>query len=306
MLCRTPFMRMKIEMEKLGDQTIWSYFDNVSKARPAKNQNIRAGIGHPVSSYLELAKKIAELQFRNRHHVLLFRGQKADYRTTKNNSMLKASIFRLDNSKVPGEHTLVKRFEMLRKAESLLSDRYEDQRLLGFDQLRKQRIIRWAVLQHYEVCPTPLLDVTHSLRIAASFATIDNDCDEAFIFAFAVPNVSGAVTASVEAGLQIVRLSSACPPDAVRPHIQEGYLLGEYPEISDFSQQSKYDYYEMDFGRRLIAKFRFKPATFWGNDNYPPASKAALYPIEEGDPLSKIAAEVAQLISQEIQTDVSP
>ena len=85
-----------------------TYFDNVSKARPAKNQDIRAGIGHPVSSYLELAKKIAELQFRNRHHVLLFRGQKADYRTTKNNSMLKASIFRLENSKVPDEHTLVK------------------------------------------------------------------------------------------------------------------------------------------------------------------------------------------------------
>lgn len=286
-------------MDKLGEQTIWSYFDNQSTARPAKNQKIRAGIGHSVSSYLELAKKVAELQFLNRHHVLLFRGQKADYRTTKNNSMLKASIFRLESSKIPREQTLVNRFETLKTAEGLLSEKYENQRLLGFDRLRKQRIIRWAILQHYEVCPTPLLDVTHSLRIAASFATANNVCDEAFIFAFAVPNVSGAVTASAEAGLQIVRLSSACPPDAVRPHIQEGYLLGEYPEISDFSQHSKYGYYEMDFGRRLIAKFRFNPDTFWSNEHYPPASEAALYPSEEGDPLSTIAAEVAQLISQE-------
>lgn len=286
-------------MDKLGEQTIWSYFDNQSTARPAKNQKIRAGIGHSVSSYLELAKKVAELQFLNRHHVLLFRGQKADYRTTKNNSMLKASIFRLEGSKIPREQTLVNRFETLKTAEGLLSEKYENQRLLGFDRLRKQRIIRWAILQHYEVCPTPLLDVTHSLRIAASFATVNNVRDEAFIFAFAVPNVSGAVTASAEAGLQIVRLSSACPPDAVRPHIQEGYLLGEYPEISDFSQHSKYGYYEMDFGRRLIAKFRFNPNTFWGNEHYPSASEAALYPSEEGDPLSTIAAEVAQLISQE-------
>lgn len=284
-------------MDKLGEQTIWSYFDNQSTARPAKNQKIRAGIGHSVSSYLELAKKVAELQFLNRHHVLLFRGQKADYRTTKNNSMLKASIFRLESSKIPREQTLVNRFETLKTAEGLLSEKYEIQRLLGFDRLRKQRIIRWAILQHYEVCPTPLLDVTHSLRIAASFATVNNVRGEAFIFAFAVPNVSGAVTASAEAGLQIVRLSSACPPDAVRPHIQEGYLLGEYPEISDFSQHSKYGYYEMDFGRRLIAKFRFNPDTFWSNEHYPPASEAALYPSEEGDPLSTIAAEVAQLIS---------
>ena len=42
-----------------------------------------------------------------------------------------------------------------------------------------------------------------------------------------VPNLSGAITASAEAGLQIVRLSSVCPPSAVRPHIQEGYLLGD-------------------------------------------------------------------------------
>ncbi|MBB2708156.1 MULTISPECIES: FRG domain-containing protein [Rhizobium] len=286
-------------MDKLGEQTIWSYFDNQSTARPAKNQKIRAGIGHSVSSYLELAKKVAELQFLNRHHVLLFRGQKADYRTIKNNSMLKPSIFRLEGSKIPREQTLVNRFETLKTAEGLLSEKYENQRLLGFDRLRKQRIIRWAILQHYEVCPTPLLDVTHSLRIAASFATVNNVRDEAFIFAFAVPSVSGAVTASAEAGLQIVRLSSACPPDAVRPHIQEGYLLGEYPEISDFSQHSKYGYYEMDFGRRLIAKFRFNPDMFWSNEHYPPASEAALYPSEEGDPLSTIAAEVAQLISQE-------
>ena len=44
-------------------------------------------------------------------------------------------------------------------------------------------------------------------------------------------------------------------------HLQEGYLLGEYPEIADFEQKTHYEDYEMDFGQRLIAKFRFNPST---------------------------------------------
>ena len=94
-------------------------------------------------------------------------------------------------------------------------------------------------------------------------------------------------------------MSSACPPDAVRPHIQEGYLLGEYPEITDFEQNAQYRYYEMDFGRRLIAKFRFNPDTFWKSQNYPKASDAALYPGEHRDPLLQIATEIKKTTGQE-------
>ena len=46
-----------------------------------------------------------------------------------------------------------------------LNDRVEN------DRLRRQRILRWSILQHYEICDTPLLDVTQSIRIAASFAS---------------------------------------------------------------------------------------------------------------------------------------
>ncbi len=40
-------------------------------------------------------------------------------------------------------------------------------------------MLRWAILQHYEVCRTPLLDVTQS--IAASFASMVNG-DERYVF----------------------------------------------------------------------------------------------------------------------------
>jgi hypothetical protein len=276
-------------MEKIGSQSIWSFFDANPTSRPASNHAIRGGCGHPVNSYLELARKVAELQFLNRDHVLLFRGQSKDHLTTKGNSMLKASIFRHEGKKVPSRAALERRFATLQQAEKLLVEAYVGAKLKGPERLRRQRLIRWSILQHYEICKTPLLDVTHSLRVAASFASDRNDGDEAYLYAFGVPNLSGAVTASSEAGLQIVRLSSACPPDAVRPHIQEGYLVGEYPEIPDYEQQSHYPFYEMDFGRRLVAKFRFNPKTFWTSENYQPAPHAALYPNERRDPLLEIA-----------------
>jgi hypothetical protein len=278
-------------MEKIGNQKIWSYFDDAAKARTAANLAIRGAAGHRVKTYFELAKKVAELQFLNREHVLLFRGQSADYRTTKGNSLLKASAFRLAKGKMPTARILERRFQVLKLAEAALAERYAKEGFLGRERLKRQRILRWAILQHYEVCPTPLLDVTHSLRIAASFASIGS-VDEAFLFVLGVPNLSGAVTASSEANLQIVRLSSACPPEAVRPHLQEGYLLGEYPEIADFEQNAHYSHYEMDFGRRLIAKFRFNPVTFWKSPNFPRATDEALYPKDHRDPLLSVAQDV--------------
>ena len=160
--------------------------------------------------------------------------------------------------------------------------------VLPEERLRRHRILRWSILQHYEVCTTPLLDVTHSLRIAASFASLAENTT-CFLYVLGVPNLSGAITASAEAGLQIVRLSSVCPPSAVRPHIQEGYLLGEYPDMAGTEQKENYFPYEMDFGRRLVAKFSFTPASFWKNDNFSQVTKTALYPSEKSDPLYRLA-----------------
>lgn len=284
-------------MEKIGNQRIWSYFDGAPQVRAASNHMIRAGEGHFVNSYPELAKKLAELQYLNRDHVLLFRGQSNDYRTAKGNSMLKASSFRLESGKVPSKTVLGERFSRLRNAEINLVGQYVEADLSGADRIKRYRTLRWAILQHYEVCATPLLDVTQSLRIAASFATLDNRSDRAFVFVFGVPNLSGAITSSSEAGLQIIRLLSACPPDAVRPHLQEGYLLGEYPEIADIDQNAHYSFYEMDFGRRLIAKFCFDPNRFWTNPNFPLATDKALYARQQSDKLRNIAESIKMKLS---------
>lgn len=278
-------------METIGRSEIWSYFNDQADIQRAGNAEIRKGPGHTVSSYLELAKKVATLQFKNPEHVLLFRGQTGDYRNQKKNTTLKPSLFRPRRGEKgnPDQTLLVQRFGFMDDAERELVALYGEQP--DFDgklTLQRHRILRWAILQHYEVCFTPLLDVTHSLRIAASFGS-DDAADHAFLYVLGVPNISGSVTASAEAGLQIVRLSSVCPPSAVRPHIQEGYLVGEYPDMPDFDQKQHYGAYEIDFGRRLVAKFKFDPRSFWSDHDFPKVGRNALYP-ERNDPLNEIAA----------------
>jgi hypothetical protein len=279
-------------METIGQTELWSFFDAQRESRKAKSAEIRKGNGHEVPSFLDLATRVAELQFRNRDYVLLFRGQRRDHRNIKRNTSLKPPLFRSEENatKVPNPQRLTRRFEILRNAERELVRHYEEKKLVGLNQMKRHRILRWSLLQHYEVCKTPLLDVTQSLRIAASFAS-QEITDKAFVFVIGVPNLSGAVTASAEGGLQIVRLSSVCPPSAVRPHIQEGYLLGEYPEMGDFAQKENYAHYEIDFGRRLLAKFCFVPKRFWKNDIFPVVPKPALYP-NSSDPLYALTQQV--------------
>lgn len=279
-------------METIGSQTIWSLFDDNDKPVVASNTQIRRSPGHRVTSYVDLAQKVAALQFLNREHVLLFRGQSADHKNTSGLSTMKPTIFRpVLRKDTLSTKTLRSRFEKLKLAEMRLLALYEGENLSGADRLARHRLLRWSILQHYDVCRTPLLDVSQSLRVAASFATSDDQVD-AFVYVLGVPNVSGAVTASSEASMQIVRLSSACPPSAMRPHFQEGYLLGEYPEIADVRPTGSYQQAEMDFGRRLVAKFSFRPSQFWRSDTFPKLALKALYPTGSRDPLERLMADL--------------
>lgn len=278
-------------METIGSKMLWSFLPGKPQGRVCKCTELRKVDPVDVHSFLELATKIAELQFRNRDYVLLFRGQARAHTNFQHNTSLKPSLFRDASGRNPSADTLIQRFRTLYEAERILVETYTQREFAGDIWVKRHQIVRWAILQHYEVCPTPLLDVTQSLRIAASFAT-NEDSNEAFVFAVGLPNLSGAITASAEAGIQIVRLSSVCPPSALRPHIQEGYLLGEYPQMAGYEQKELYRHYEIDFGLRLIGKFRFNPQTFWKADDFPMVSKLALYPSRIDDPLCEMAAQI--------------
>jgi hypothetical protein len=283
-------------METIGKQKIWSFLDRSQECKVTTNTRVREGVGHKVNSFLELARKIAELQFLNRDHVLLFRGQGGDQRNVKGNTSVKPTLFRPEGKGNPDRATLEKRFEILARAERALVGRYQAAGFRGLDRIKRHHVLRWSILQHYEVCATPLLDVTHSIRIAASFASLCGK-SRAYLFVLGVPNLSGAVTASAEAGLQIVRLASVCPPQAMRPHIQEGYLLGQYPEVTGIAERENYFHYEMDFGLRLVAKFYFEPNSFWTDNDFLEVAESALYPNAK-DPLHQLALDVQKEVGK--------
>lgn len=286
-------------MEPVGKTTLWSFLDGSDKCQRVTNFKVRGDLGNPVANYRELASKVAELQWRNRGHVMLFRGQGGDWRSTKSLTMLRPTIFRPHAGKKTLSQTMVeKRFGALASAEGALAAGFQAKLRTGRDRVAKERLLRWAILQHYEVCPTPLLDVSQSLRIAASFGSTTMP-REAYLFVLAVPHITGAITAHAESGLQILRLSSVCPPSAIRPHIQEGYLLGEYPEMIGIDQAKNYSHYEMDFGRRIVAKFRFNPSKFWSDDTFPMVPQAALYP-QSKDWIETLTGEIKATVSPTI------
>ena len=286
-------------METLGQTEIWSFIEDSKDPRRCSNEEIRMSSGHRVPDYFDLAKKVAALQFLNPSYVLLFRGQCADYKEA-GQTTLKPRIFRPSTGQTtpPTASSLQGRFDRLGRAEKLLAERYgEEVGHLGNRFIRRYRIVRWSVLQHYEVCRTPLLDVTHSLRIAASFACPNVDASEAFVFVLAVPQLSGAVTVNIEAGLQMVRLTSVCPPYALRPHFQEGYLLGEYPDRDSFDKERPYVAEEVDFGLRLIGKLRFNPQRFWDRENFPRVRKSALYVSPDKDRIFQLTETIRQEVN---------
>jgi hypothetical protein len=285
-------------MEVIGSQRILTFSEDADGIKALTCGTIRKNGACPVRNFMDLANKIAELQFRNRDFILMFRGQHQDYRNRSGATSLKSSLMRAaDSARTVTESDIERRFRKLAVAEQVLVAEYRRQGLLGRERLERQRILRWAILQHYEICQTPLLDVTQSLRIAASFAS-HNAGRQAYLLVLGIPRVSGAVTASAEAGLQIVCLASVCPPSAVRPHIQEGYLLGEYPDVASPEQQLFYSHAEMDFGRRLIAKFSFEPDQFWDErGNFPRVTGAALYPDAAHDPMCLLAEAVKSAIA---------
>jgi hypothetical protein len=275
------------------DHDIWSFIAGQRKIQKTKVSVVRRDRGQPVRTFAELVERVAQLSFRNPEFVLFYRGQARDFSNRAGASSLYPAIFRSHTSYLK-QAEVERRFQQLLHAEDLLSEQYD---LEGARRIRVHQILRWAILQHYEVCATPLLDVTQSLRVACSFAQQQTKIG-ALIYVLGLPQISGSVTASSEHGIQIIRLLSICPPSALRPHFQEGFLLGEYPTIS-FKTKAEYDRNEFDFGERLLCKIRLGPkASFWTKD-FPVIPERALYPDARMDRLYRLA----QLIKTQLQAN---
>lgn len=106
-------------------------------------------------------------------------------------------------------------------------------------ELRDVREARWAVIQHYGLWPTPLIDLTTNLRIAALFAMDHESAEcgkerEGYVYVFGMPSETGSITFDLDQQIVLARLAAVCPPKAQRPHFQDGFLAGRFPmDVSD-------------------------------------------------------------------------
>ncbi len=242
---------------------------------------IAAKNGHVVSSYRELLKKVAALHFHNPRFKLLFRGQVKDHKLNIRgeqgvHSCLYPTIFRPHASK-PRKELLDTRFQILLEAESLLRQKVFDRAV------RDHQLVRWAILQHYGVCETPLLDVTQSLQIALSFAC-GNGEDEGFLYILAFPQLTGPVSVALESLTQVIDLSPVCPPQALRPHFQTGALVGDYPAVT--GREVSHDGKGMignSFACRLLTKFRLTNCQAWAPEGFSATPHDILFPDQDDE-----------------------
>ncbi|MCP5251636.1 MAG: FRG domain-containing protein [Nitrosomonas sp.] len=268
-------------MRSFGKQKIWSHL-SIESDEKYTNQRVRQSDPLRVKNFSDIVQVVGRIANHNPDYTLFFRGQSKDYRIKSEASSFYPTIFR-NAGKTLRQKELERRFQRLDACSSHLLKLLAERKVEGIEKLKKFPELQWSLLQHYEVCDTPLIDLTHSLRVAASFA-LNDGAPEGFLFAFAIPHPQGTITYSTEDELLNVRLLSASPYAALRPHFQEGYLVGTFPTRADSKQSSH------DLGVRLVAKLAIPEASsFWGTD-FHAIPNQALYP--ENDEIKGICEEV--------------
>ena len=267
---------------------VWCHLSKSDHERHSTS-DVRASDAFSVSTFSELMHHVARISYHNPDYSLFFRAQAEDYQTSDQQSSLYPSIYRGLFAGVSRRAILKERFSILRVAEGELLSEFRRNRYLGVSKLEKFREMRWAILQHYGVCKTPLLDLTQSLRVACSFA-LDNATTDPHVFMLGFPYPTGSISYSVEEELLNIKLISICPPRAMRPYFQEGFLVGSFPT----SEESRSP--QLDVAGRLIAKFRLRRAGFL-DENFQPIPHETLYPTD--DAMDRTCQRIKQAIGSE-------
>lgn len=260
-------------------------------ARSVAGGDIAHATPFPISTYRQLVEHVARLAYVNRDYLLFFRGQDKDYQSKAGGTTLYPAIYRGDY--LP-QRELAYRFELLSLASRMLVDRFTIEKIEGHTDVSRKKYIQWSILQHYEVVDTPLLDLTHSLRVACSFAQLASTDPTCYVYVLGLPYVTHRISIDSEEDIVNVRLLSICPPKALRPYFQEGYLAGTPDVTSDFDSKT-----EVDFRNRLIAKFAIsRGKRFWG-DGFEMTPKTALFPL--GDQIEALCTDLRAGLSKQMQ-----
>ena len=212
--------------------------------RPTAPRVIAADRGEVVVTFTGLVRAVAGLAYQCFERHLVYRGQIEDHRTQGENgrSTLKPTLYR--------HRTWRRSLEKLLDITPELQEEFHGE-------APHARAVRlyveaiWAIIQHYQLANTPLLDVTRSLHVAATFATErpENGGDR-FVYVLGTRYPSDQLSYSTVDRTVLAILQPLLPSDASRPLFQEGLLLGQWPLNLRKGARAP------DFNRLLVGKFR--------------------------------------------------
>ncbi len=285
MNCPNKELTMKSLTKKL-----WSHNSTRTKERQYVS-DICKSQPKSVQTYRDLVREIARISFNNPELNLFFRGQRTEHTIQDRGSSLYPPIFRNGKGSQRVKDVLKSRYDTLTEASAKLRAAFKRYGWPGLSTLKKFPEVCWAILQHYEICDTPLLDITSSLRVACSFALRKAE-KSATLYVIGLPHTNGSISYYADEEQIIVRLLSICPPNALRPYYQDGYLVGTFPTREVSVRKPS-----LDVAKRLVAKFHIPKEGFW-DEYFTAIPELALFPAN--DEVAEIAKEI-----EKIKTEVT-
>lgn len=266
---------------KRGDHQLTSQLDVRHRALQHALQHLEDQTESPgspesglieVSSYYALVDAVAFLSVMNKTLSPLLRGQTRDWPTAASihRKVYTVALEGDEAVKVEPRGEIGHYFSQLQGMESTVYDVLQRHGLPRWRHMKSQPAAIWAVVQHYELWPTPLVDFTTSLRVAATFAmAFDAKSKEGYVHLYGVPGLIGDLMTHTGPVLA-VRLNAVCPPSALRPHLQEGVLIGRGDR-------------EPKIASTPIARLRLDNSRgdFWHDEDFPILKRGALLPPQD-------------------------
>jgi len=264
----TKLVRKKGSGWNFERELVWERLD-------ATVNKIRASDGYRVTSFRELMDEVAYVTLSNRNYEMYYRGQSRDYKNNQGayykeqNRIAKSTIY--PTICRPGRKPDGTLKYSIRRPQ--IQTRYDELRDI-IDAFSGKRSYfneyYYALFQHYDILPTPFIDVTQSLRVAATFALRKSATGYVYVFGLPYPNQSISYFRDME--IVLMKLQNIVPAKALRPRFQEGFLVGKFP-IKPTKENGD------DLANRMVAKFLVDNTngTFW-DKYFQPMPDDVLYP----------------------------
>lgn len=179
-----------------------------SKLSARKIRSIIRSNSIRIENFHELIMEIAELSYKNPDVMLFYRGQSVNYKKEKYSTLYPTIYRSVEKKEIKND------FKTLKLASTELLDKLIEHKNEIDDgelkEIRDIKLLQHSILQHYEVCKTPFLDVTQSLKVACSFAISENN-KTGYIYVLGLPYITGRISVNSEQYITNVRLLSIGP-----------------------------------------------------------------------------------------------